>query len=133
MQIQDTSSLTKKIRGQNDPSWQVFSDCCQSVLPATIEKPYVELSNHFFDYFYSSLKLMESGYRLDTNVTGMNDLRNSVDELSTSERHVLESFRILFDYYKNEKIFLLRFGKLSKRWLILALKLVVKEKVRKLV
>ena len=103
MQIQDTSSLTKKIRGQNDPSWQVFSDCCQSVLPATIEKPYVELSNHFFDYFYSSLKLMESGYRLDTNVTGMNDLRNSVDELSTSERHVLESFRILFDYYKNEK------------------------------
>lgn len=102
MKIQDTSSLCMASDKYHNEIGE-FINICSSVFPASIEVPYVELANHFLDYSSSSRKLIKCGYDLDTNVTGMNGLRNSVDELSNSERHVLESFRKLFDYYKDEE------------------------------
>src|SRR5699024_6921135 len=99
MKIQDTSSLCMASDKYHNEIGE-FINICTSAFPTSIEVPYVELANHFFDYSSSSRKLIKCGYDLDTNVTGMNGLRNSVDELSNSERHVLESFRKLFDYYK---------------------------------
>ena len=102
MIIEDTSSLTGKVPSwTNDPRWQVFSECCQSALPATIEKPYVELANHFIDYVFAAYQLTISGRAVDFYASSMNDERGSIDKLSQSERHVLESLRELLKTYDN--------------------------------
>lgn len=102
MIIEDTSSLTRKVPSwADDPRWQVFSECCQSALPATIEKPYVELANHFIDYVFATYQLTISGRAVDFYASDMNDERSSINKLSQSERHVLESLRKLLKIYDN--------------------------------
>ena len=101
MIIEDTSSLTRKVPWANDSRWQEFSECCQSALPATIEKPYVELANHFIDYFVALIELYRTGNAVDFYTSDMNNERSSIDKLSQSERHVLENLKELLKTYDN--------------------------------
>lgn len=104
MRIQNISNLVSNaIYDGNDSEWDEFVCCCKFAFPTVIDEAYVELANQFFNYIYLSHKLIECGYVLDRNAVDMNALRTSIEELSQDERHVLESFRRLFDYYKNEE------------------------------